>query len=306
MILITGGLGFLGTGLARYLMDRGEEVVLTRRRNSRIPALLKEDFEKVRVVDCDVLDLPSLIHAVRTFGVTSIVHAATAILAKTSLYQAVKTNIEGTVNVLEAGRLGDTKRVTFISSITVYMGMQETVCKETMPIPLDVNQPIASEKIAAEAVCNLYAHEYGLEVIITRPSMIYGPGSFSIMAPLALIVERVLREKKAVMPQFHPEGGSDFVHIGDCSRAVGMIHLSKDPRHRLYNVATGKSHTLKELAAAIKKTIPDCEIELNGPPPYPLQTIDVSRLREEFAYEPEYELERGVREYVDWVVQGRP
>lgn len=309
MILITGGLGFLGSGLARHFLDLGEEVLLTRRTNARIPVALSNDLDKkLKVVDCDILDLPSLIAAVKKYDVTSIVHAAVAILAKASVYQAVKINMEGTANVLEAARLTGIKRVTFISSNTVYFGLHDqTVCKENMPIAIDVDQSVASEKIAAEALCNLYAHEYGLEVIIMRPSMIYGPGSFSVMAPIALIVERVLKEKRAVMPQFHPDWGTDFVYIKDCSRAIGLVHLSGRPKYWVYNAASGKSYSLKEVAAAIKKAIPDCQIELKGDPPSsPIQTIDIGRLQDEFGYRPEYELEQGVREYIDWVSKGRP
>jgi UDP-glucose 4-epimerase len=309
MILITGGLGFLGTGLARYLLGQGEEVLLTRRRNARIPAMLVKDLEKkVKVVDCDILDLPGLIAAMKKYKVTSVIHAAVAILAKTSLYQAVKINMEGTANVLEAARLMDIKRVTFTSSNTVYMGIQEaTLCKESTPIPLDVNHSIASEKIACEALCSLYAHEYGIEVIITRPSMMYGPGSSSIIAPLPLMVEQVLKQKSVVIPQLHPDWGTDFVYIEDCSRAIGMVHLAEEPKYPIYNAASGRSHTLKDVAEAIKKVIPDCHIELKGQvPPRSIHTVDISRLCDEFGYKPEHDLEQGIREYIDWVVKEKP
>ena len=71
MILITGGLGFLGSGLARYLLDQGEQVVLTRRRNARIPPMLANDLDKkLKVVYCDILDLPSLVSVVKKYEVT--------------------------------------------------------------------------------------------------------------------------------------------------------------------------------------------------------------------------------------------
>ena len=308
MILITGGLGFLGTGLARYLLDQGEEVVLTRRRNPRVPAMLAADLDRtLHIVDCDLLDFPSIIGAIKKYRVTSIIHAAVGILAKASVYQAVKTNMEGTVNVLEAARLTDIGRITVTSSNTVYFGFREpTVCREDMAVHIDVNQPIASEKIATEAICNLYAHEYKIDVLITRPSMIYGPGSLSVIAPLALIVESVLRDGKAVMPRFHPEWGTDFVYIKDCSRAIGILHLAEKPTYRVYNAGSGKSHTLSDVVRAIRKVIPDCTIELSGTAPGPLHRVDIGRLRDEFGYEPEYDLERGISEYIGWVKKGKP
>jgi UDP-glucose 4-epimerase len=309
MILITGGLGFLGSGLARHLLDQGEEVLLTRRRNARIPAMLAADLDKgLKVVDCDILDLPGLIAAIRKYGVRSIIHAAVAILAKTTLYQAVRINMEGTANVMEAARLMDIKRITFTSSNTVYMGIREaTVVKESTPIPMEVTHSIAGEKIACEALCNLYANEYGLEVIVTRPSMIFGPGSFSVIAPVTLMVEKVLKEKNVVMPQFYPGWGTDFVYINDCARAIAMVHRAKAPKYRLYNAGSGTSHTLKEVVATIEKVVPGCHIELKGQPrPQPVHTVDMSRLRDEFGYRPEYDLESGIREFAEWVARGKP
>jgi len=62
MILIMGGLGFIGAALGRYLLEQGEEVLLTRRRTSRVPLFLSDYLnQKLKVVDCDMLDLPNLL-----------------------------------------------------------------------------------------------------------------------------------------------------------------------------------------------------------------------------------------------------
>ena len=308
MILITGGLGFFGTSLARYLLEQGEEVLLTRWRTSRIPTFLTKHLDKkLKVVDCNILDFTNLFAVLKKHPVKSIIHTAMVTLAKASLYQGVKTSLEGTANVLEAARLMDIEKVTYTSSLTVYYGIKsEMPYKETMAIAIDVKHPIASEKIAAEAICNLYAEQVGLELIIVRPSMIYGPGSYSGYGPLPLMVEGVVREKRVVIPQFHPEYSMDFLYIDDCSRAIGMIHLTKEPKDKVYNIATGKSHTLKEVTEVINKLIPDSHIELKGEsPPRDPFILDVSRLRDEFGYQPKYDLEHGIQEYIDWIVRGK-
>jgi UDP-glucose 4-epimerase len=258
------------------------------------------------VADCDILDLSSLIAAIKKYRVKSVVHTA---LTKAALFQAIGTNCEGTANVLEAARLMDVERVTFTSSITVYYGITgKALCSEDTPIPIDVDQPIASEKISAEGICNLYAHEYGLNLIIVRPAMIYGPNSYSTIAPIPLILEKVLDGKKAVMPALHPDFSCDFLFVKDCSRAIGMVHLAEKPMHTIYNVAVGKNNNLGEVAAVMKKLVPGCEIELNGSaaPPWADLTMDVARIRDEFGYQPEYDLERGIREHIEWIAQGKP
>jgi UDP-glucose 4-epimerase len=308
MILITGGLGFIGVGLARYILEQGKEVLLTRRRTSRIPGFLKDYLDKeLRVVDSDILDLPNLLAILKEHRVESIVHTAMITLAKASLYQGFKASLEGTVNVLEAARLMGIKRVTYTSSVTVYYGIKgETPYEESMALPIDLRHPIGSEKISVEALGTLYAEHYGLELIITRPSMVYGPHSVLNIGPMTQMVEGALNKKRVVLPQFYSGFSTDFIYIDDCSRAIGTVHLAKEPKHTVYNVASGKTYSLKQVSEVIEKIIPDCSIELQGKPtPWSSSLVDIGRLREEFGYEPEYDLEQGIRKYIDWIKEGK-
>jgi nucleoside-diphosphate-sugar epimerase len=301
MILITGGLGFFGTHLARYLLDQGEEVVLTRHRTSRLPAFLENDLNRsLKIAECDILDLANFLTVLKKYCVTSIIHAAVAIPAKAPLYRVMKTSVEGTSNVLEAAKLMEVRKVTFTSSITVYYGRQDDlVYKETTPIRIDVNHPIATEKIAAEACCNLYEHEYGVHVVIVRPSMIYGPQGHGL-APIDQMVEGVTKQKKTVISQFSPDYSMDFLYIEDCCHAIGMIHLAKEPKHKVYNVAYGKGYYLHEVARVIQKLVPESELELKGSRvPWPLFSVDTSRLRDEFAFRPAFDLEQGLRKCIE-------
>jgi UDP-glucose 4-epimerase len=308
MILITGGLGFLGVALARYLLEQGKEVLLTKRRTSRLPVFLAGSLnEKVRVVDCDILDFPNLIAVLKKYRVQSVIHAAGVTDATASLYQGFKINLEGTINILEAARLMDIKRVSFTSSITVYFGVRSEIpYTETMAIPLDGKHYITNNKIAVEVLGNLYAGQYGLELITSRISMAYGPYSASTFTPLEIMVEGAAKEKEVVFDRVHPEGMMDYIYVDDCARAIGMLHLAKKLKYTIYNVASGKSHTYREVVAIIKRLIPDCHIELKGElaPKYPV-SINIDRIQEEFGFKTEYDLENGIRKYIDWIVQGK-
>lgn len=308
MILITGGLGFIGVGLARYLLEQNEKVVLTRRRTSRIPGLLKTYMDKdLKVVDCDILDFPNLLAVLKDYQVDSIIHAAMITLTNSSLYQVFKASLEGTVNVLEAARLTGIKRVTYISSVTVYFGIKDEMpYKESRALPIDLKHPIGSEKVSAEAIATLYGQHFGLELIITRPSMVYGPYSVLGIGPMTQMVERALKTKRVILPHFYPGFRVDFIYIDDCCRAIGMVHLAKEPKYQVYNVASGKTYSLLEASEVVKKAIPGCSIELKGDPtPWSSSTVDISRLYEEFGYEPAYDLEHGVRKYIEWIERGK-
>lgn len=222
-----------------------------------------------------------------------------------SLYQRFRLNVGGTINVLEAARLADIKRLTFTSSSTVYHAIRSEVpYKETIAIPLDGKHPIGNTKIACEVLGNLYADRYGLDLIVTRPSMGYGPHSASGFTPLELMVEGAVKEKRVVLPKVYPGENRDFIYIDDSARGIGMLHLARKLKHRVYNVSSGKSHTCGEAAELIKKLIPSCHIELKGQqaPWYPAG-VDISRIRDELGFKPQYELEDGLRKYIDWVVR---
>jgi nucleoside-diphosphate-sugar epimerase len=129
--------------------------------------------------------------------------------------------------------------------------------------------------------------------------MIYGPGT-SGWTPMGLLVGGVVKQKKAIIPNFGPEYNVDFLYIEDCARAIGMIHLAKEPKHRVYNVAYGKVYYLRQIAEILKKLVPDAQIELKGShAPWPYFAVDVTRLSEEFAYQPAYDIESGIRKYMD-------
>jgi UDP-glucose 4-epimerase len=302
MIVITGGLGFLGTGLARYLLQQGQEVLLTKHRSSYVPGFLTPYLDRsLHIVGVDLLDMPSLISALKKYPVKSIIHAAVTIPANATLYQVVKINLEGTANVLEAARLMEIERVTFTSSITVYYGRQDNLFySESMPINIDFNHPIGTEKIAVETLCNLYAHEYGINLFTCRPSMIYGARGFDAAGLMARMVEGAVREGHVVIPQFSPDYSMDFVYMDDCAEAISRVHLAKEPKHRVYNTALGKNYYLREIAPIIEKLVPGSHIELKGTVvPWPKFAVDMNRLRDEFGFEPRYDIEGGVREYVE-------
>jgi UDP-glucose 4-epimerase len=303
MILIIGGLGFIGAAVGRFLLEQGEQVLLTRRRTMRIPPLLAAYGEdKLKVVDCDVLDLPRLIEVIKKYAVSSIVHTAVATPAKDSLYQMFKTDLEGTTNVLEATRVMGLEKVTFTSSNTVHKGIRgEARWNESMPIPLDPGNPIGSIKIACEAVCHLYANHYGLDVVIARPSQIYGPFQASGFAPIEKMIEGAIAGTKVVLSHVDPGEYKDFLYIDDCARAMGLLHRGKT-KHRVYNVASGRRETWGQAAAIVRRLIPGSEIELTGKavasnPP----GVDISRIYDEFGFKPEIGLEEGIGTFVRWV-----
>ena len=136
MILVTGGGGFVGVNAARCLADKGEEVMLLQRRSRGVPPLLEQYWGKqVREATGSILELPFLFGLMKEFPIDGIVHAAfdsAGIDARgggmspssgRTLYDVVQIGINGTINMLELGRLFALRRIIFISSVDTYQGM---------------------------------------------------------------------------------------------------------------------------------------------------------------------------------------
>ncbi|MBM4297499.1 MAG: NAD-dependent epimerase/dehydratase family protein, partial [Deltaproteobacteria bacterium] len=124
MILITGGLGFIGLHSARRFLDSGEPVVLTQFRVRREPDFIKAEIGKrVFIETLDVTASHDVIEVVRKHKVTGIVHLAVPGLGALSAAEDYRMNVLGFLNILEAARIFGIKRVSLASSVAVYAGL---------------------------------------------------------------------------------------------------------------------------------------------------------------------------------------
>jgi nucleoside-diphosphate-sugar epimerase len=316
MILITGGLGFLGANLARLLCESGEAVLASRNRNAAVPDFLAPFLDKnLRVIPLDITSLEKVSEAIKDFGVTRIVHAAVrSEKGNTSLYQAMNVNVTGTINVLEAARLAEIKRIIFISSEAVYQGLPARhPYKEEEKLLIASDRFIPGTKKAGEIVCLMYCKEYGMEVISVRATRMYGPLYQGVRNLAGHMVEKAAKGVAVALENQEPAEAHDIIYAKDAARGVLLLLEAKTLRHRIYNLGFGRLVSLAEFAAAIKKLLPQAEIHLgDGPGPLvstktPMdihQCVDISRLGEETGFKPEYDPLGGAEHYIRWAREG--
>ncbi|MFQ5681680.1 MAG: NAD-dependent epimerase/dehydratase family protein [Candidatus Binatia bacterium] len=316
MIMITGGLGFLGVNLAKLLCDRGESVLLTSNRKSEVPPLLVPFVNKsLKVTPLDITSLENVSQTIREFGVKSIVHAAIrSEKGNTPLFQAMEVNITGTINVLEAAHRAAIKRVIFISSEAVYQGMPDTTpFKEEEKLFITSDRFIPGTKKAGEIICLMYGKEHGLEVISVRLSRLYGPLYQGIRNLPGLMLANAVNGIPTALEQYDPAEAHDFIYVKDAAR--GLVLLLKAPmlHHRIYNVGFGSLVSISQFADAIGRILPEAAIQLgdkSGPltstkTPMDINaSLDISRIREETGFVPEYDAYRGVEHYINWARHG--
>jgi UDP-glucose 4-epimerase len=316
MILITGGLGFLGANLAKLLCDSGERVLATSNRNVAVPPFLAPFVRNnLTITPLDIASLEKVSQAVRDFGVTSVVHAAVrSEKGDTPLYDAMNANITGTINVLEAARRAGIQRVIFLSSEAVYQGMTDTTpFKEEEKLFITSDRYIPGTKKAGEILCLMYAKQYGMEVISARATRMYGPLYQGVRNLAGHMVENAAKNIPIALGKQDPAEAHDVIYAKDAARAIMLLLKAQTLRHRIYNVGFGRLVSLAEFADAIKKLLPKSEIHLgDGPGPListktPMDInacVDISRLREETGFTPDYDPYRGVEHYINWAKQG--
>jgi UDP-glucose 4-epimerase len=316
VILITGGLGFLGCNLAKLLCDGGEKVLLTSNRNTNVPPLIAPFLgNHLRVASLDITSLDSVSRVIQKFRVTSVVHAAVrSEKGDTTLYQAMDVNVTGTINVLEAARRAEIRRVLFISSEAVYQGMDQTTpFKEEEKLFITSDRFVPGTKKAGEILCLMYCEQYGMEAVSLRVTRVYGPLYKGIRNLPGHMVERAAKGLPIELADYDPAEAHDFIYAKDAARAMVLLLKRPELRGRIYNLGYSKLTSIGEFAAAIRKALPEAEIHL-GDGPGPLTStktpmdinacVDISRLREETGFTPEYDPRRAVEHYLEWARTG--
>jgi len=299
-VLVTGGTGFIGGHVLRGLVSRSHKVIAL----DSIPDTewIGDIAERIGIVRGEVQDLPIIIDTIRKFGVTHIVHTASMLTtaSKQRPSAAFSVNILGTVNILEAARLTDVSQVTYASSTAVYGNTDEgEVVDEEHP-----QKPVTLygvSKLLGEHYGLVYCQDYGLGFNALRFPIVYGPGqSRRGFDSIKEVVEKPVRG----LPAKVPVGGDqtyDTVYVKDVADAIISACFVGKTEHRRFNIGLGAMHSLREVASIVGRIIPGSIFELGpgldigepvrGP-------LDITRARAELGYDPKFNLETGVRDYM--------
>lgn len=312
MILVTGGMGFIGLHTTRELLDAGSGVVLTRYQVRREPDFLAGDLgTRVAVETVDTGNSHAVHDLMSRHEIDSVIHLAVPALNRLAPAQEAQANLTGLLNVLEAARVHGARRVTIASSVAVYDGAGESPWREDMPLPVASASPTGAFKKMTETVADHYADRTGMDVLMLRIGMIYGPLYHSMMNLPSRLAHAAVRGSEpdlsgpAGVP--HAGDGHDLCYVRDCARAIRLVHLAPQLAHRIYNIGGGRLTTYGELAGAVAAARPGPPVRLrpgtspNGGGLYSGGYMDVSRIRAETGYEPAYDVKTAIADYCAWL-----
>lgn len=317
MILITGGMGFIGLHTARAFLDAGEDVVITRFNTWREPSFLKDEYGKrVQIASLDTTSPFECIDIVRKFGVSGIVHLAVPGLGALSPAEDIRVNIMGLTNVLEAARINGLQRVSVGSSTPLYEGIEHGPFQEDAWVPLHGNSYSSTFKKTQEILAKHYADRTGLEVTTLRISVIWGPLYHTNANLPSRMVHGALTNGTADFTgdrgTAYEDDNTDLCYAPDCGCCIQAIHMAPMPAgvtFRTYNVGSGVATSNAELREAVVKAVPGARILLRpgrGPGYRPNACLDLTRTTTETGYRPQFDVETGVQDYVRWLRAGNP
>jgi UDP-glucose 4-epimerase len=311
MILVTGGLGFIGSHVTRALLDLGESCVLVQRRAPGPNELIAAgEGTRVFIEQADVTDQGALREIGGRHKITGIVHLAGGFgVDAADPIGAARRGTEGLLGLFELAAEWQVRRVGVASTIGVYDGPGDSPLREDMPLTMNAVHPIPAAKKVHELLTDFVARSTGLEAYLLRIGGAWGPlgrpRSMFIAAPQ--LVHAAVHGSPLDQPVYAADGG-DLIYVRDCGRAIALLHLADRLSYRTYNVAAGRLTTNAELAAAIGEVIPGVPVDLrDGHGPGGLGRdiyLDISRLREDTGFRPGYDTPAAVADYIGWLRSG--
>ena len=319
MILITGGLGFIGSHTTRALLDLGESCVLVQRRTATLPdAFAEEAGRRVFVEQADIADRAGFLEIGSRHKITGIVHLAGSVPWPPGVHEPVdgaRRALDGLLNVAQAARDWGVARVGVASTIGVYGGSDaSSPLSEDLPLPMTTGHVIPAFKKIGELLTDHLADATGVEIFNFRISAAWGPlgRAASMFIPAPQLIHAAARgtvpDLSALYAPAFADNGVDLCYVKDCGRAIALLQLADKLNHRTYNVASGRATTNGELTAAIRKVVPDAQIDLpdGRDPRGPANDVylDTTRIHQDTGYEPAYDTEHAVADYLAWLRAG--
>jgi UDP-glucose 4-epimerase len=318
-VLVTGGMGFVGSSVTCHLANEGEDVVAVHLSplDRSAQRLLGRFPDRVTAVRADVRDLALLQQIVGDHNVDRVVHAATitpggAERERELCDAIVAVNLLGTVNVLKMVRsLPSVRRMIYISSTAVYGSILEEG-RVTEDDPVAPKGLYAITKYASELMARRWGQLFKLDVVSVRLSSVYGPmeratSSRNRLSAVHAFARLGLEGKPIRVNALSYQ--TDWIHVWDVGRAIVELLKAPSLSHTTYNVSAGVPHSVGEVLEAFAECLPQMtysvvaeqESDIWLDPGYQEGPTDNSRLCSDLGFQLQYPLTKGLRQYVRWL-----
>jgi UDP-glucose 4-epimerase len=301
--LVTGGGGFIGSNLARLLLDDGYVVTILDNFLSGYRSNV-EALPEARLVEGDVRDPDALARAVE--GADVVFHLAASVGNVRSIERPLEDseiNVLGTLRVLEAAREHRVGKVVFSSSAGIFGELKHLPISEDHPVEPD--SPYGASKLGAEKLCLAYAKLYdGFDAVCLRYFNVYGPNQrFDAYGNVIPIFAHRMVNGEPLTIYDDGEQTRDFVNVHDVAQA-NLLAARAEGVSGAFNVASASSVSINRLVELMAE-VSGLDVSVQHAPPRKGDVrdslADISAARRVLGFEPVVDLGRGLAEYMDWV-----
>lgn len=308
-VLITGSDGFLGSHLVERFLEEDCDVRAFVYYNSFnkwgwLDTIESEKLKKIDVYSGDIRDYHFVKKA--TKDVDIICHLA-ALIGIPYSYIApesyVETNVKGTLNVVQAAKVNDVKKVIITSTSETYGSALYVPIDEKHPS--QPQSPYSATKIAADAIAMSYFHSFNLPISIIRPFNIYGPRQSARAVIPTIITQILLNNEKIELGNLTPK--RDYTYVKDTCEGYIRIIETDNTEGKVFNIGNSSEISIIDLAEKIKNLMSsDVEI-VSVEERHRVDSSEVSRLFadnhkaiKELNWKPKYSLENGLIQTIKW------
>lgn len=306
--LITGGAGFIGSNLCRYLIRYGAgKVRILDNLSTGFLQNIEEfqDHPAFEFIEGDIRDLETCKRACK--GIDLVTHQAALGSVPRSIMDPIPTNqvnIDGFLNMLVAVKDQQVKRMVYAASSSTYGDSRELPkVEDQIGNPLS---PYAVTKLVNELYADVFSKTYGTDSIGLRYFNVFGPnqhpeGAYAAVIPL--FIQSIL---KGQPPVINGDGNQtrDFTFIENVVQAnIKALLLEGPSAHSIYNVAYGERISLNQLWELLKKltgTDPGQIYGLSRRGDIHDSLADISRIKNDLNYEPLFSVSRGIELTLNW------
>lgn len=309
-LLVTGGLGFIGSNFIRLMLQGQDDIEITniddmrQGSNSRSLEDLHSDH-RYSFIKADIADTEKMQDIIEDQD--AIVNFAAETHVDRSLSNPgsfLQSNVLGVFSILEALRKGSGLRFIQVSTDEVYGDIAQGSSSENNS--LVPSSPYSASKASSDMFVLAYARTYGLDAMITRCTNNYGPRQF----PEKLIPKTILRVLMSLRVPIYGKGQNvrDWIYVIDHCQAINRV-LDSGIRGQIYNISAGEEKTnlevVKKILTIMGKDESSIEFVEDRPGHDVRYSLDSSKIRNELGWKPKMSFERGLEETISWYMENK-
>jgi UDP-glucuronate 4-epimerase len=308
-ILVTGGAGFIGSHLVEKLLDLDYEVIVIDNFDPFYSSAIKErnlseakKYKTFNLYRNDILDNVALHQIFSEHEIKLVIHLAAKAGVRPSIQDPVgyyKTNVEGTLNLLEVCRKFGINKFLFASSSSVYGNNDKIPFSEEDNVDYPIS-PYAATKKAGELLCHNYHYLYDISIFVLRFFTVYGPRQRPDLAIHKFF--KLVHGDKPIPIYGDGLTSRDYTYIDDILHGI-LNSIDRLKGYEIINLGESKTIQLKDLISSIEK-LAGKEIKkeyFDMQPGDVLQTYaNISKAHRILDYNPTIDIETGLRKFYDW------